>query len=216
MPTVSEFWDGRAQNYDAQVGASYAKAYEMTADRFKQYLKPTDTVLDFACGTGIVTLAVAPAVKSVRAIDVSGEMVRRAQEKTEAQGMENVTVTQTDLFDTCLAEESFDAVLACNVLLYIQGSYRGACAHPRAAQTAGNAASGVGLLGRGHHARAHDEMVRVQDRQAALCFLRYDAIAGKGSRQRGIFRAGEGEPVSCAAEPFPCGKKSIKEEPLTR
>lgn len=58
------------------------------------------------------------AVKSVRAIDVSGEMVRRAQEKTEAQGMENVTVTQTDLFDTCLAEESFDAVLACNVLLY--------------------------------------------------------------------------------------------------
>lgn len=119
MPTVSEFWDGRAQNYDAQVGASYAKAYEMTADRFKQYLKPTDTVLDFACGTGIVTLAVAPAVKSVRAIDVSGEMVRRAQEKTEAQGMENVTVTQTDLFDTCLAEESFDAVLACNVLLYI-------------------------------------------------------------------------------------------------
>ena len=120
MPTVSEFWDGRAQNYDAQVGASYAKAYEMTADRFKQYLKPTDTVLDFACGTGIVTLAVAPAVKSVRAIDVSGEMVRRAQEKIEAQGMENVTVTQTDLFDTCLAEESFDAVLACNVLLYIK------------------------------------------------------------------------------------------------
>ena len=208
MPTVSEFWDGRAQNYDTQVGTSYAKAYEMTADRFKQYLKPTDTVLDFACGTGIVTLAVAPVVKSVRAIDVSGEMVRRAQEKTEAQGMENVTVTQTDLFDTCLAEESFDAVLACNVLLYIKDR--------TAAQTAGNAASGVGLLGRGHHARAHDEMVRVQDRQAALCFLRYDAIAGKGSRQRGIFRAGEGEPVSCAAEPFPCGKKRIKEEPLTR
>ena len=72
MPTVSEFWDGRAQNYDAQVGTSYAKAYEMTADRFKQYLKPTATVLDFPCGTGIVTLAVAPAVKSVRAIDVSG------------------------------------------------------------------------------------------------------------------------------------------------
>ena len=120
MPTVSEFWDGRAQNYDAQVGASYAKAYEMTADRFKQYLKPTDTVLDFACGTGIVTLAVAPAVKSVRAIDVSGEMVRRAQEKVKAQGVENVTVTQTDLFDACLAEGSFNAVLACNVLLYIE------------------------------------------------------------------------------------------------
>ena len=46
-------------------------------------------------------------------------MVRCAQEKIEKQGAENVTVTQTDLFDDCLAEASFDAVLACNVLLYI-------------------------------------------------------------------------------------------------
>lgn len=120
MPTVSDFWDGRAQNYDAQVGPHYAEAYEKTTARFKKYLKPTDTVLDFACGTGIVTLAVAPAVHSVRAIDVSGEMVRRAREKIERQGAENVTVTQTDLFDASLHEESFDAVLACNVLLYIE------------------------------------------------------------------------------------------------
>ena len=51
MPTVSEFWDGRAQNYDAQVGTYYAEAYEKTAACFKKYLKPTDTVLDFACAT---------------------------------------------------------------------------------------------------------------------------------------------------------------------
>ena len=120
MPTVSEFWDGRAQNYDAQVGNHYAEAYEKTAAHFKKYLKPTDTVLDFACGTGIVTFAVAPSVQSVRAIDVSGEMVRRAQEKVKAQVVENVTVTQTDLFDGCLAEGYFNAVLACNVLLYIE------------------------------------------------------------------------------------------------
>ena len=120
MPTVREFWDGRAQNYDAQVGTHYAQAYEKTAACFKKYLKPTDTVLDFACGTGIVTLAVAPAVRSVGAIDVSGEMVRRAQEKAGRQGAENVTVTQTDLFDASLAEGSFDAVMACNVLLYIE------------------------------------------------------------------------------------------------
>lgn len=31
MSTVSEFWDGRAQNYDAQVGNHYAEAYEKTA-----------------------------------------------------------------------------------------------------------------------------------------------------------------------------------------
>ena len=36
MPTVSEFWDGRAQNYDAQVGTHYAEAYEKTAACFKK------------------------------------------------------------------------------------------------------------------------------------------------------------------------------------
>lgn len=35
MPTVSEFWDGRAQNYDARVGNHYAEAYEKTAAHFK-------------------------------------------------------------------------------------------------------------------------------------------------------------------------------------
>ena len=164
MPTVSEFWDGRAQNYDAQVGTHYAEAYEKTAAHFKKYLKPTDAVLDFACGTGIVTFAVAPAVQSVRAIDVSGEMVRRAQEKVKAQGVENVTVTQTDLFDGCLVEGSFNAVLACNVLLYIEDR----SAHPRALEAAGNAAAGIGLSGRGAHARARAQVVRIQDRQTPL------------------------------------------------
>ena len=36
MPTVREFWDGRAQDYDAQVGAHYAEAYEKTTAHFKK------------------------------------------------------------------------------------------------------------------------------------------------------------------------------------
>ena len=81
MPTVSEFWDGRAQNYDAQVGASYAKAYEMTADRFKQYLKPTDTVLDFACGTGTLTCIMAQRGYEMIAADASADMLMELSEK---------------------------------------------------------------------------------------------------------------------------------------
>ena len=52
MPTVSEFWDGRAQNYDAQVGTHYAEAYEKTAACFKKYLKPTDTCWTLPVGRG--------------------------------------------------------------------------------------------------------------------------------------------------------------------
>ena len=77
-------------------------------------------MLDFACGTGIVTLSLSSDVKELRGIDISDEMIRRAQGKAAAQGIANVLLTQTDLFDDSLAPASFDAVLACNVLLYVE------------------------------------------------------------------------------------------------
>lgn len=120
MPTAREFWDRRAAVYDAQVGTCYEEAYRKTAEHFRRYLEKDDAVLDFACGTGIVTLAVAPSVKSIRGIDISEEMVRRAGEKARTQGAANVTFERLDLLDESLAPESFDAVLACNVLLYVE------------------------------------------------------------------------------------------------
>ncbi len=118
--TVQDFWDMRSERYDEQVGTHYAAAYRETEARILRRLAPSDRVLDFACGTGIVTLPVARCVKEVRAIDLSGEMVRITREKAAAEGLANLTVTQTDLFDPTLREGSFDAVLACNVLLYLE------------------------------------------------------------------------------------------------
>ena len=120
MPTAREFWDRRAAVDDVQSGTYYAEAYRRTEACFRRYLKPSDSVLDFACGTGIVTLAVAPAVRCVQGIDISGEMIRRAQAKGCAAGAENVAFAQMDLMDERLAPDSFDAVLACNVLLYLE------------------------------------------------------------------------------------------------
>ena len=119
-PTAKEFWDRRAAVYDADAGVFYREAYEKTTACMRQYLKPTDTVLDFACGTGIVTLSLSPDVKELRGIDISDEMIRRAQGKAAAQDIANVLLTQTGLFDAALAPASFDAVLACNVLLYVE------------------------------------------------------------------------------------------------
>ncbi len=118
MVTVQDVWDRRAATYDGAVGPRYEDAYRQTAELSLNYLRPEDRCLEFACGTGIVTAQIAPHVASLRAIDVSGEMVRRAREKTA--GLENVEVTRTDLFDPCLAEGSFDAVLAYNVLCYLE------------------------------------------------------------------------------------------------
>ena len=56
----------------------------------------------------------------VRAIDISDQMVDKAREKIQTLGLSNVELYQTDLFDPCLEEGSFDAVTAFNVLLYVE------------------------------------------------------------------------------------------------
>lgn len=119
MNTPRTFWNHRALHYDEQVGPMYEDAYRKTAEHTLKYLSPGDRVLEFACGTGIVTVDVAPHVAHIRAIDISDEMVIRARNKVSGDGLTNVEVTQTDLFDPSLEEGSFDAVMAFNVLLYL-------------------------------------------------------------------------------------------------
>lgn len=118
MPSQpQEFWNMRAQNYDQTSGKIYAETYDQTAGRSLKYLKPSDRVLEFACGTGLITLRLAPHVAYIRGIDISPNMAAIAREK--AQGVSNVEITNTDLFDPCLEPGSFDAVAAFNVLLYL-------------------------------------------------------------------------------------------------
>lgn len=120
MVTPREFWNMRSRTYDQQSGEEYAQAYEKTVSNTLKYLTGEDRVLEFACGTGITTVAIAPHVSFVRAIDISDEMVGKAREKIQALGLSNVELSQTDLFDPCLEEGNFDAVTAFNVLLYVE------------------------------------------------------------------------------------------------
>lgn len=114
-----EFWDMRAQTYDSDSGIIYAETNDKTAQHALQYLKPTDRVLEFACGTGLITFRLAPGVSYIRGIDISPKMADAAQKKAREQGAANVEITNTDLFDPCLEPGSFDAAAAFNVLLYL-------------------------------------------------------------------------------------------------
>ena len=112
-----DFWDMRAPTYDQTSGGVYAHAYDLTVEHALRYLEPSHQVLEFACGTGLVTLRLAPHVAHIRGIDISPQMVDIAREK--ARSVPNVETTNTDLFDPCLKPGSFDAVCAFNVLLYL-------------------------------------------------------------------------------------------------
>lgn len=114
-----DFWNMRAPDYDKTSGGAYARAYDLTAEHAVRYLQPSHQVLDFACGTGLLTLRLAPRAAHIRGIDISPDMVAIAREKARAQGAGNVEVTNTDLFDPCLAPGSFDVVTAFNVMCYL-------------------------------------------------------------------------------------------------
>jgi predicted TPR repeat methyltransferase len=60
-------------------------------------LAPTDHVLDFGAGTGLLATQIAPRVAQVTALDMSGAMLQVLADK----GFANITPHQGDIFAAC-------------------------------------------------------------------------------------------------------------------
>lgn len=58
---------------------------------------PAMIVLDFGCGTGLVTLALQPHVQQIIGVDNSSGMLAKLQEKMQALGIMNVETRRLDL-----------------------------------------------------------------------------------------------------------------------
>ena len=108
------FWDWIAKRYDKQ--AQKDEALTWAVERFAKYLKADDTVLDFACGTGVVSYKIAADVKEVHAIDASGGMIDLAKERAREREAANVHFARKTIFDEGLRRESYDVILAFNIL----------------------------------------------------------------------------------------------------
>jgi ubiquinone/menaquinone biosynthesis C-methylase UbiE len=115
----ARFWDRAACKYAADPIADVA-GYERTLERTRHYLKRSDTVFEFGCGTGTTALRLAPSVGRIVATDISGEMIAIAREKAKAEGCSNVSfeVGTPDAASNAAAwpDETFDAALGFNVL----------------------------------------------------------------------------------------------------
>jgi len=114
-PTPSRFWNRRARDY-AKKPVSDEAAYERTLDRVRAHLEPNDRVLELGCGTGTTALKLANNLGELLATDYSDEMIVIANEKARAAGVSHVHFRTCTLDDPALAPESFDAVLAMNLL----------------------------------------------------------------------------------------------------
>jgi ubiquinone/menaquinone biosynthesis C-methylase UbiE len=72
---------------------------------------PADTVLDVACGGGIVVCAFAPHVRHATGIDMTPAMLDRARRLAAEKGIDNVTWDQGDVGSLPYADGTFDVVV---------------------------------------------------------------------------------------------------------
>ncbi len=74
--------------------------------------KATDTVLDVACGGGVVACAFAPCVKHVTGIDLTPAMLARGAEYAKELGLTNLTWRQGDVTSLPFEDAAFSIVLS--------------------------------------------------------------------------------------------------------
>jgi len=110
---AEKFWDFLAKNYDQGEGDP-GKRQDL--EIIHKYLQPNDTVLELACGTGTLAIQIAGWVKEVHGIDISGNMITTEERKASAQHIVNTHFAHTTIFEARYPEESFDVVLAFNIL----------------------------------------------------------------------------------------------------
>jgi len=110
-----KFWNKTARKYSKQP-VKDEKGYHKTLEDTKKYLGREKTVLEIGCGTGTTALKLADCVKELTATDISSTMIEIANEKAVVQKVENVRFAQSTLFDETLEKESFDVILAYNLI----------------------------------------------------------------------------------------------------
>lgn len=108
------FWDTVAWVYDVFANGINRKANRQLCAAVEKQILPSDRVLECACGTGLLTCAMAPRGKSLVATDLSVPMLKRAEKKCRKYG--NVRFDKADILHLPFPNGSFDAVVAANVI----------------------------------------------------------------------------------------------------
>lgn len=115
MDRSVKFWDRIAEGYAKKPvadEASYQKKLQVT----RTYFNPDMEVLEFGCGTGSTAIVHAPYVQHILAIDISAKMIEIAQDKAEAQNIENITFQKSTIEEFSVSDRTFDMVLGLSIL----------------------------------------------------------------------------------------------------
>lgn len=104
-------WDLRV---DAWEEVAAMDAFLAMRDRIREEAapRPGDRALDLGAGTGLITLALAPHVESVTALDLSRVMLDRLEAHAASEGVTNVDLVASDMRSLPFEDETFDLVVS--------------------------------------------------------------------------------------------------------
>ncbi len=108
------FWDRAAGVYDVFVNVINRRTHQELKPIISALIEPDDTVLECACGTGLLTYVIASKCRQLTATDFSAKMLKKAEKNCRA--FRNITYAQADITALSFADGSFDKVVAGNVI----------------------------------------------------------------------------------------------------
>ena len=116
------FWDKVSGIYDL-----FGKVYNGRVNRrmcrdVAKEIGPGDRVLECACGTGLITAAVAGKCRELIATDYSEGMLKQTRKKCGSNP--NVTIRSANILELPFSEKEFDVVIAANVIHLLDAPYK--------------------------------------------------------------------------------------------
>lgn len=113
-----EYWSKFASTFDEDQGYVVGKRalQEIIAKLYEE--RDLGEVMEFGCGTGYFTKAIARNARHVTATDLSDEMLEMA--RIELHKLHNLTVQKADCEDTYFPSGRFDSVFMANLIHVVE------------------------------------------------------------------------------------------------
>jgi ubiquinone/menaquinone biosynthesis C-methylase UbiE len=117
--STERIWNKRVDQWHSHVTSAAAFEKVLTSLLTVASPRPGDVCVDLGAGTGFVTMALAPKVSSVLAVDISGAMAESLAGRAVADGLGNVSTEVTDLADLELPPGSADLIVSSYALHHL-------------------------------------------------------------------------------------------------
>jgi ABC-2 type transport system ATP-binding protein len=114
----NEQWDDHAEVYDTQIDTVIGRESREAVYNYLLGLRDLGRVVEFGCGPGFFTRAIAKNASHVLATDISREMLVRSD--INLTGVENVGFEKVNCEHTPFPDNSFDTVFTANVVQVLE------------------------------------------------------------------------------------------------